>query len=131
MGLLGKVMGIMAPKPVEVPDGDATVKVYTYDGGPLAKVREGTTIRLTLVDGQHHMASVYTGTEMDGDSALAYKGKLVGFLGSGQEARTLKALRDRLGPLSVPATLTRWTRDGWPKVIVHFDGEWDENSPAQ
>ena len=140
MGLFGRIFGhkatkpAQAPKPaqtkepLEVPHGRSSVKVYTYDGGPLDKMQDGAKVRLTLIEGTHSMVSVYTGTDMDGDVALAYDGKLIGFLGSGKNASLLRTARDRLGPLSLSATIVEWTRDGWPRIVVHFDRKWVENS---
>lgn len=139
MGLFGKLLGgkkdhakttkpTQAKEPLEVPHGRSSVRVYTYDGGPLGKMRDGAEVRLVLVDGRHRMVSVYTGTEMCEDGALAYDGRLVGFLGSGKNAALLCAACDRLGPLSLSATVVEWTRGGWPEIVVHFDRKWVEDS---
>ena len=126
MGLFDKVMQAVGvgDETVEVPNGRSAMKVYTYDGRPLKRIKPKDELTLTLVEGRHAMVSIYTGTDMEGNSALAYKGRLIGYLATGKNADLLKVARDRLGPLSLHATLSGWTRDGWPELTIHFDRKW-------
>ena len=136
MGLFGKLFsrkgqaeeepdGVVA---VAVPDGDASVKVYTYDGRPLGKVRAGAEVMLALYGGKtYRMASAYTGTVMDDDAILAYEGKPIGFLASGADARVLRAALRRYGTFLLHATVMGRAGGGWPEIAIHFDREWLKN----
>lgn len=140
MGLFGKLFGRKRQAEEEpegvvavaVPDGDASVKVYTYDGRPLGKVRAGTEVMLALYGGEEYrMESVYTGTVMDDDAILAYEGKPIGFLASGADARVLRAALRRYGTLLLHATVMGWTSGGWPEIVIHFDREWLKNYSSE
>jgi hypothetical protein len=143
MGLFKNLFGGKKQPPTEkktaaqetalaVPDGSARVKVFTYDGRPLGKMSAGTQTELALYGGKtYRMASVYTSMATDDNAVLAYKGKLVGFLGSGADARALRAALRRHGTLLLHATVTGWASGGWPEIVVHFDREWLENYSRQ
>lgn len=133
MGLFGKLFGRKSQEVVEtqevvalaVPDGKASVKVFTYDGGPLGKVDAGAEVMLTLYGGKtYRMASAYTGTVMNDDAILAYEGKPVGFLATGQNTRIMKAALKKHEALLLHATVTGWAGGGWPEITVHFNRKW-------
>ena len=113
-----------AKKAVEVPEGLSTSTVYTYDGRPLKGIRNGSTIRLTLIKGTHKMESIYTGTVAEGNTALAYKGKLIGFVATNRNSDLMASVRDNLGPLSIQATVDRRSEFGWPEITLHYNRQW-------
>lgn len=113
-----------ADNAVEVPEGLSTSTVYTYDGRPLKGVPKGSTIWLTLVEGHHKMESIYTGTVADGNVAVAYKGKLIGFISDNRNSDLLVSVRDNLGPLSIMATVDRRRGVRWPEITLHYNRKW-------
>ena len=90
---------------VEVPDGMSEIRVYTYNGKALKRLREGEEFKITLLNGEHKMKSVYTGSEARGNVAVAYNDKPIGFLATSKNAILLVSVRDRIGPLSLSATI--------------------------
>jgi hypothetical protein len=133
MGLFGMLTDGKRKKPASrkalaVPDGDSTVKVFTYDGRPLGKIRAGKKFKLTLHNAECCLESIYTGTLMDGQFVLTYEGKPIGFLGSGRDVGALMNATERHDALLLHATVTGWASGGWPEIAVHFDREWLKNS---
>ncbi len=113
-----------ADNAVEVPEGLSTSTVYTYDGRPLKGVRVGSTIRLVFVEGTHKMESIYTGTVAEGNVAVAYKGRLVGFISANRNSDLMASVRDNLGPLSIQAIVDGRSDGGWPEITLHYNRKW-------
>ncbi len=124
MGLFQRLTMTSFRTVVEAPDGMSKVNVYTYDGRPLKKVRVGEKFRVTLMVGEHKMKSVYTGTTANGNVAISYNGKPIGFLSTSKNANLLVSVRDRVGPLSLVAERTGTGKGGWPEIVVTFDRKW-------
>lgn len=111
-------------KPVEVPLGGHMLGIYTFDGRPVARIPDYEDFLVTLIKGEHTMKSIYTGSTGTGNTALAYKGKLVGFLRNGEIANELVAARDVVGPLSLHALIGGRSEYGWPEIVVKVNREW-------
>lgn len=108
-----------------VPGGTYRQSTYVYYGSPIADIPLGRNFTVEVLPGVWQMRSEYTGGRWEGEGAIAYNGRPIGFVGEGVRSRTLMRLLKTYGRVSVQARKTGISGDGWPVVVLMMPKRWE------
>ena len=113
-------------KPLDIPEGNHQVIVYTYDGRPIQRLRPDDCFGIEFVEGVTSMTSIYTGGEWDGECGVKANGKQIGYLGdSDLRFNYVSMLMRYYKPIKAHARIKRYSNQGWPYVVVDMpDQSW-------
>ena len=105
----------------EIPRGEYGANVYIYDGTPLQRGLHRSRVMLDVLPGVTGMRSIYTNTDWQGECALAYNHRPIGFVSTENAYFDILALMaEKHSGVRVHAVIVGDNPGGWPIVKLEL-----------